>query len=144
MAKNRTFDREIRFRVTKELEDQIKAAAFNDGKTMPEFLRNSIQEYLVTNSLSGTKAIIGSYISAAIAEKLKPVEERLAKITAKTAMATVMSMYVEAELLAQHNKDVVEIFKQARQKAIAFVQAGIPTTGQLENMARNIGDQDDM
>ncbi len=123
--------------ITEEMHKAIKKMAKLKGIPKTTLIRKTISSYLKLEDEENSMDLIQKMVADAVEEKLKPVENRLAKITAKTAMAAVMTMYVEAALLGRHEKDVVNIFREARQKAIAFVQSGIPNTGQLENLAKN-------
>lgn len=142
MAK-RNFRKEIRVMVDDGLAEEVKMVAGAKGKTVSEFVREALVQYTDLVYMQKMGSRIQAFVANAVEEKLKPVENRLAKITAKTAMAAVMTMYVEAALLGRHEKDVVNIFREARQKAIAFVQSGIPNTGQLEHWAKNAAKGDE-
>ena len=139
MAK-RTFDCEIRFRVTSEMEQLVKAAAKKKGRSVPDYLRQVLREYIATNELTDTKAAIQSFVAEAVEEKLKPVENRLAKITAKTAHASAISIFLQAQAMADLGKsDVVQVFKVAREKGLAFVrERGIPNTRDMEEIIDEI------
>lgn len=124
-------NRTIKFRVTIEAEGRLKTAAIERGLSLSEMLRQVVDEHLAAKELGDQKSYIQKFVADAVEEKLKPVENRIAKINAKTATAAAMSMYVGAELLGLNHKDVALIFRRARQKAIEFIRMGIPTTDQL-------------
>ncbi|NLN52928.1 MAG: hypothetical protein GX150_01320 [Firmicutes bacterium] len=126
----RTFDCELRFRVTSEMAQLVKAAAQKKGRSVPDYLRQVLRENIATNELADQKSALQSYVADAVEEKLKPVENRLAKITAKTAHASAISIFLQAQAMADLGKsDVVDIFKIAREKGLAFVRdRGIPNT----------------
>ena len=133
----RRFDKEIRFRVTKEMELEVKAAAKREGKSTPEFLRKMVNSYIITTNFYDIKSHVQSYVASAVEEKLKPVENRLAKINAKTAHATAISIFLLAQTLADLGKrDVVEVFKIARRKGIEFVRTSVPNTAELEELTQ--------
>ncbi len=140
MAKRR-FDCEIRFRVTREMEQLVKAAAKKKGRSLPDYLRQVLREYIATDELTDTKAVIQSFVANAVEEKLRPVENRLAKISAKTAHASAISIFLQAQAMADLGKsDVVEIFQIARQKGLTFVRdKGVPTTGMIEEVLEEMG-----
>jgi len=138
------FDKEIRFRITKELEQKVKAAAKAKDKPVSDYLRQVLREYLAVDEMENRKDAIQSYVAKAVEEKLKPVENRLAKINAKTAHAAAISMYLEAAMLQDlGRRDVAEAFNIARNKALAFVREEIPNTAQLANWAKNAAGEKD-
>ncbi|MCR3922018.1 MAG: hypothetical protein NUK65_05805 [Firmicutes bacterium] len=130
MSADRHFTEEVNFRVTKDQKQQILAAAKAKDKAVSDFLRQALREYLAVEEMEGRKAIVQKYVAEAVEEKLKPVENRLAKITAKTAHASAISIFLQAQAMADLGKsDVVHVFKLAREKGLAFVrERGIPNT----------------
>lgn len=134
MTLERHFCEEIKFRVTKEQKQQILRAANAKEKAVSDFLRQALSEYLSVDEMESRKDAIQSYVANAVEEKLKPVENRLAKITAKTAHASAISIFLQAQAMADMGKsDVVQVFKVAREKGLAFVrERGIPNTRDIE------------
>ncbi len=140
MTIDRHFDKEIKFRATKEQTKKIQAAAKAKGMNVSDFLRHALREYLAIDEMKGKRDAIQSFVANAVEEKLRPVENRLAKITAKTAHATAISIFLQAQAMADLGKsDVVEIFQIARKKGLTFVRdKGIPTTGMIEEELEEI------
>lgn len=137
MATDRHFCEEIRFRVTKEQKREILTAAKARDKTVSDFSRQALRDYLAVDEMEDLKDTIQSYVANAVEEKLKPVENRLAKINAKTAHATAISIFLLAQTLADLGKrDVVEVFKIARRKGIEFVRTSVPNTAELEELTQ--------
>ena len=132
---------EIKFRVTKEQKQQILTAAKARDKAVSDFLRQALRDYLAVDEMESRKDTIQSYVANAVEEKLKPVENRLAKITAKTAHASAISIFLQAQAMADLGKsDVVQVFKVAREKGLAFVrERGMPNTRDMEEIINDIG-----
>lgn len=65
-------------------------------------------------------------VRKAIVETTKPIEERLAKINAKSAISSATAMYMNLETLGSIGKlsvqDLTELYKRAREKAVGFVK----------------------
>lgn len=112
----------MRIRLDVELEKQITALAERRGESKAELcrklLRKAVQQELANEGIDE----IYMAVRQAMQDVLKPVEERLAKINAKTAIAAATSMYTNAEVLGNMGKDVRAIHERSRKKAVAFVQ----------------------
>lgn len=140
MTLERHLCEEIKFRVTKEQKQQILTAAKARDKAISDFLRQALRDYLAVDEMESRKDAIQSYVANAVEEKLKPVENRLAKIAAKTAHASAISIFLQAQAMADLGKsDVVHVFKVAREKGLAFVrERGIPNTRDMEEIINDI------
>lgn len=112
----------MRIRLEQDLEKQIAALAERRGESKAELCRRLLRK-AVQQELAG-EGIDEIYISVrrAMQDVLKPVEERLAKISAKSAIASATSMYTNAEVLGSMGKDVKAIHERSRKKAVSFVK----------------------
>jgi predicted DNA-binding protein len=143
MVKKSSISESIKFRVTEETGRRLKALAAAKGWSMSEVLRKMIDEYISLAEFANLRSDIQKYVADAVEEKLRPVENRIAKINAKTAHAAAISLYVSAELLSLHHQDVAEIFRRARQKAITFVRIDIPTSDEIVALADEAGGEEE-
>lgn len=135
----RRFDTQLKFRVTKEMENIIKGEAEKHGLSLADYLRQALSDYIKLENAKAAEGYLDQIVSRAIEKNMRPFEERLAKIIAKTAYATAISTYLEAKLLADLGcNDMVELFHIARQKGIAFVREGIPNTHDLKKWIQEI------
>lgn len=112
----------MRIRLEVELEKQITLLAEKRGESKAELCRRLLKKAVEQELAS--EGIDEIYISVrqAMQDVLKPVEERLAKINAKTAIAAATAMYTNAEVLGQMGKNIKEIHERSRKKAVAFVK----------------------
>ena len=62
-------------------------------------------------------------VRKAMRDVLKPTEDRLAKLSAKTAVTAATAMYLNVQTIADMGKnDVVELYQEARKKAVAYLK----------------------
>lgn len=112
----------MRIRLDVDLDKQISALAERRGESKAELcrklLRKAVQQELASEGIDEIYIIVRQ----AMQDVLKPVEERLAKINAKTAIAAATAMYTNAEVLGQMKLNVREIHEKSRKKAVAFVK----------------------
>lgn len=62
-------------------------------------------------------------VRKAMRDVLRPTEDRLAKLMAKTAVAAATAMYMNVQTIADLGKhNAVEIYNEARVKAVAYLK----------------------
>jgi predicted DNA-binding protein len=117
------FLREIHLRIDDELERKLKALAAGRGEPMAVVIRNLLNDSLSAESAVTSLNVIVSAVRNVIRKELKPLEERLAKINAKTSIASATSMYLLVQVLDDLGvRNAVDIYEKARIKAIAFLK----------------------
>ena len=115
--------REIHLRLDDELEKKLKALAASRGEPMAVVIRNLLNEALSAESAVTSLNVIVSAVRNVIRRELKPLEERLAKINAKTSIAAATAMYMLVQVLDDLGvRNTVEIYEKARAKAVAFLK----------------------
>ena len=118
----RVFSKRITFRVQDELNTGIILAAKQEEKSVAEYIRKVLEDDIVTGSLKRDKEELQNCVSKTVHTQLEPVEDRLVKICAKTAHAAAISMFMNLQVIFDLEKnDVMEIWKVARGKGLAFV-----------------------
>ncbi|MCD5401037.1 hypothetical protein LR013_00355 [candidate division NPL-UPA2 bacterium] len=134
------FDQRLEIKITKELKERIMLVAKEEEKSVSEYLRKIIEAHITAGNMEENKGEIYSYVSKAVHDQLEPVEERLAKICAKTAHAAAISMFMNLQVIFDlEKKDAMEIWKIARGKGLAFVRdRGIYNTGEIEQEMEEI------
>lgn len=116
------FNELLKFKVRRDVKEKIKVAAAKEEKSVSEYLRKIIEAHITAGNLEENKGEIYNYVSKAVHDQLEPVEERLAKICAKTAHAAAISMFMNLQVIFDLEKrDAMEIWKIARGKGLAFV-----------------------
>ena len=112
----------INIRVDEELDAMITALAVRRGETKAEvcrrLLRRAAEEEYVEDSLDPVLVAVRK----AMADTLKPVEERMAKINAKAAIASATAMYMAMQIYHDMGKDARALYEEARKRAVAFVK----------------------
>lgn len=138
---NRNFNREIRVMVDDKLAEKVKIVAGAKGKTVSEYVREALTNYTDLEYMQKMESKIQGFVAAAIEEKLKPVENRLAKITAKTAQMAATSIFYTSALVQRLSqkydvKPVSEVFDWAKKQGIAFVGQRVPHLGEIEQAVK--------
>ncbi len=119
--------------ITDEMEKQLKSAADNRGIPKAVLVRELLRDGLKVEGAIWAQDLLRKLIADSVKEQLKPVEERLAKINAKSSYASAIALYITAQAIFDMGKrDTVTAFQEARKKAIQLVQEKIPHTGDLE------------
>jgi len=112
----------INIRVDEELDAMITALAVRRGETKAEvcrrLLRRAAEEEYAEDSLDPVLIAVRK----AMADTLKPVEERLAKINAKSAIAAATAMYMALQVYHEMGKDGRALYEEAWKRAVAFVK----------------------
>ena len=135
--------RRFTIRVDENLGEKVTLAAAKEEKSVSEYLRKIIEAHITAANLEENKGEIYNYVSKAVHDQLESVEERLAKICAKTAHAAAISMFMNLQVIFDlEKKDAMEIWKIARGKGLAFVRdRGIYNTGEIEKEMEEILDE---
>ena len=96
------------------------------GEPVAVLTRRIIEEYLAKNSAVEGLDIISTAIRKVIRSELKPTEDRMAKLAAKTAISSATSMFMnyfvvkEAPLGLKISSK--EVYEQSRIKAVAYLR----------------------
>ena len=113
----------IRIRVGESLERDLKALAERRGESMAECTRRLLRQGVMQESANEALDPVLAAVRQAMRDVLKQVEDRLAKINAKAAIAAATAMYTNIEVVGQFGKvDVRTLHEAARKKAVAFVK----------------------
>lgn len=117
----------VRFRIDEETAREIEAIAVRRGETKAEAIRYLLRKAIaLENAEEGADELLLT-VRKAMGEVLKPVEERLAKINAKTAIAAATALFANLEVFGQFGKDARALHEAARKKAVAFVRTPTAT-----------------
>lgn len=113
----------LNFYINDNLYNQLKGLASEYETSMSDIARR-----ILTNGLSeeyANKGIdaITKTIRRVIRDELKPVENRMAKLSAKGAVAAATSMYLNVQTIQDMGKnDAVELYEKARSKAVYYIR----------------------
>ena len=131
MGKKLREDRE-RINVTFDIEtyNQIKLIAQKENRSMSDLVRDwtmqGLNGVLTHNNLDVLTPIIRDQLKSII----KPTEERLASLSAKTCVQAGAAAYLTAETIAtllpiQEQKEFEEVYNAARKKAVAYMRGHV-------------------
>lgn len=112
----------IRLRLDQELDKDLAALALRRGEAKSELCRRLLRQALDQENANDSVDALLKTVRKSMQDVLKPLEERLAKINAKTAVAAATAMYTNAEVLGQMGKDIKTLHEISRKKAVAFVK----------------------
>lgn len=122
MAKSKQFVKELRFGVTEELHRNLVALSERRGERVAEVCRRILEDAVKVEAAKDGIDVILELIRQTVAEQMKPVEERMAKINAKTSIASATSMFMEMQIYKEFGKDPRPLYEAARKKAVAYIK----------------------
>lgn len=114
---------DVHVRVDEDTKENINSLAASRGITQAEAVRQVFREYFSSDFATKSLDVITTIVRSVIRSELKPVENRMAKISAKSAIAGATSMFLNIQTLDDLGKhDSVEMYQKARKKAVAYVK----------------------
>jgi len=115
----------IPIRLDPDTEILLNAICEKRGEKKAEVIRRYVKEAAEAEmALTFSADRLLTLVRRAVAETSKPFEERMAKLSAKSSIASATTMYTNLEVLGQLGKrDVREIHAEARAKAVSFVRS---------------------
>lgn len=108
----------VSMRLPESTHAKIKAMAEMQGFTIGGYCRYIIEKAADDEFLKAGQDEMLALIRKAVRDSLKPTEDRLAKITAKTNIQAGTALYLMMEALEKSNKDVERSKEIARKKAV--------------------------
>lgn len=117
--------KEVHWRLEDELYGMLKAEAVKRDDSMNEVARRLLRKALAGESANDAMDEVAAVLTKVIRRELKPTEERLAKINAKTSIAAATSMYLNYFVIGYLKglpTTPKEIWEEARKKALAFLR----------------------
>lgn len=112
----------MRIRLDKDLDNQLNALAIRRGESKAELCRRLLRKAVAQEIAQDSIDPVTIAVRQAMADVLKPVEERLAKINAKTAIAAATAMYTNMQVYSAMGKDARALHEAARKQAVVFVK----------------------
>jgi len=92
-------------------------------ESMSLIARKILEKRLKEESAQDGIDAVTEAVRKAMRDVLKPTEDRLAKLSAKTAVTAATAMYLNVQTIADMGKnDVVELYQEARKKAVAYLK----------------------
>lgn len=118
----RELNRPISIRIDDELDNMISAVAVRRGEKKADVIRRLLQKGVEEDYAQDSIDPVALAVRKAMTDVLKPVEERMAKINAKAAIASATAMYMAMQIYFEMGKDARALYEEARKRAVAFVK----------------------
>lgn len=113
-----------KLRLELDVEAKLNAVLALTGEKKPDALRRLLRDAVERELADNALGYVLPQIRRAVSEAIRPTEDRVAKISSKAAIAAGTAMYTNLELLGQMGKkDIRDIHKNARVKAVAFLRS---------------------
>lgn len=123
MVNNRKFNKNIRIWIDDGLDNKLKALAASRGEHVSVIVRRLLEQALDGEAAVSSIDFVGAAVSNVIRREIKPLEDRLSKINAKTSIAGATAMYMLVQVLDDLGiRNSVEIYEKARIKAVSFLK----------------------
>lgn len=117
------FPCDLHIYLSENMDKELKIEAQKRDIPVNSLVREIIRDYLSKESAKEGIDTVTQTIRRVIRDELKPVENRIAKISAKSAVAAAASMYLNVQTIQDMGKnDAVELYEKARKKAVAYVR----------------------
>lgn len=112
----------LQFRVEEDLELAIRALAQRRKEDIADVCRRILREGVSQEALVDGSDQMLKIVRDCMRDVLRPVEERLAKINAKTAISSGTAMWMTMQVLEEAGYDAQEVYTKARKKAVVQLQ----------------------
>jgi len=123
MAKTGFYTSELRLWIDDETKRRLKSLSSERGEPISVIVRRFIAEALASEAAVSSLDIIRRATREVIRNEIKPLENRLAKLNAKSGMASATAMFMLVQTLEDLGKhDCVEIYEKGRKKAYAYLK----------------------
>lgn len=125
MPKAGRYEHEARFGIDDKLHKKISLIAKRRNESLAEVYRRLLGEAVDRELAEENQDYILQVVRQAVRDVQKPMEERLAKLSAKVAISSATTMYMNNQLIADAGYDHEDLYEKARKKATAFVKSGV-------------------
>jgi hypothetical protein len=112
----------VNLRIDEELDSMINAIAVRRGEHKAEVYRRLLRKAAEEENAKDSLDPIAIAVRKTMTDVLKPVEDRMAKINAKAAIASATAMYMAMQIYHDMGKDARALYEEARKRAVAFVK----------------------
>jgi len=117
----------ITVRVAGDVYETLLTISKRRGESISSIVAQMIDENLEQKSAVDGLDLVSAALAKTIRRELKPVEDRMAKLAAKTAIAGATGMYlnyfvIQQALRPKLTKSAKEVYETARVKAVAYLK----------------------
>jgi len=115
--------KKITVKVSDEIYSLLLDLSARRQETVSSIVRKILEKGLTQEAAESGIDAVTEAVRKAMRDILKPAEDRLAKLSAKTAVAAATAMYLNVQTIADMGKnDAVELYQEAREKAVAYLK----------------------
>lgn len=123
MPTTKNYPHELRVGIDDELEGALIALVARRKENKAVVVRRILKKAIAEEHAVDSIDILNSAIRKAMKNELKPLEDRLAKLIAKSAIAGATSMYLNTQAISDLGlQDAILLYNEARKKAIAYLR----------------------
>lgn len=125
MAKTRKFSKEVRVGVDEELHAKLIALASRRKESLSDIVRPLLEQMVSEKAAEDSLDVINDSVRKAVTSAMKPIENRLAAMTAKATIASATDMYTSHYVLMSQGKDpqqIRAIQEESRKKAVSYLK----------------------
>lgn len=115
----------IRFRVPPKMKNEWLALCKSRDESEAELGRRLVKKAIEQGGVETALDEIVSIIRIAMKDVMKPNIERLASIESKTSISSATAMYMLTQVLHNQGEDAMQLYEDARKKAINFVKTKV-------------------
>lgn len=124
---SKIYNKELRVLIDEELDSLLRSLATRRGETVSEVVRRLLRSSLGNETAVDSIDVVTAALAKTIRRELKPVEDRMAKLAAKTAIAGATGMYlnyfvIQQALESKLSTSAKELYETARVKAVAYLR----------------------
>ena len=113
----------VSVRLPKDVYENLAILATQRQEPVGALARRLLTQVLAEESAATGKDVICSAVRSSMRDVLKPVEDRMAKLSAKATMAAATSMFLNVQCIKDLGRNnAVELYNDARSKAVAYMK----------------------
>ena len=125
MVRNKKFPKEVRVGVDEDLHNKLTALAKSRGESITDIVRPLLEQLVDEKAAQDGIDIVNDAVRKAVNSAMKPIENRLAAMTAKATIASATTMYTNHRLMESNGKDpqqIRAIHEESRKKAVSYLK----------------------
>lgn len=113
----------ISVRLPEDTYDALLALASRRQEAISAVARRLLIDSIASEAAADGKDVITDAVRRSMRDVLRPFEDRLAKLSAKAAVAAATAMFLNTQCIADLGKNnAVELYQTARKKAVAYLR----------------------
>jgi hypothetical protein len=125
LSKKKKYPKDIRISIEEELHGKLLALAESRGETMADIIRPVLHQMVDEKAAQDGIDVVNDAVRKAVVSAMKPIENRLAAMTAKATIASATTMYTNHRLMESNGVDsqkIIKIHEESRKKAVSYLR----------------------